>query len=91
MQAKQAAFINMKTTAHIRVSGKVKNPFYQLVGKVKAHLYGLDNIDFNENPKGHIEVFVTGKKEKVWDIIEWTKKGNIYFNVSEVVFRFKEF
>ncbi|EKE00441.1 MAG: hypothetical protein ACD_22C00023G0002 [uncultured bacterium] len=76
--------------AHIIVKGKVKNPLYKLLGRAKAALYGLDHIDFTEHPSGHVEVFVQGKKEKLWDIIEWTKKGNVFLKVSEVTFRFKD-
>ena len=72
-----------KARVHIFVSGRVQDVFFRENTRKKAEELTINGWVRNL-PDGRLEAVFEGEKEKVEEMIEWTKKGPIISRVDGV-------
>lgn len=79
-----------KLRAHILVNGKVQGVFFRQNTKNKAREVGV--FGFVRNlPDGGVEAVFEGDKEKVEEMLKWTKEGPDYAQVDGHKINFEEY
>ena len=68
---------------HILIKGKVQNVFYRMWARKLALDLGLAGWIKNL-PNGHVECFISGKKDAVESFIYSCQKGSLLAKVEEV-------
>jgi len=81
---------NKQKKVHINIKGKLKNHLYKVFAFAKAKSLGLKTHGFNQKADGTVELVVQGYVDKLWGMINWSKKGYVFFFVEEVVFKFAD-
>lgn len=82
--------MNEKVRAHIFVSGRVQGIFFRDNTRKRAEELGVYGWVRNL-PDGRVEAVFEGEKEKVEQMIEWSKRGPPFANVDGVDVEWKEY
>ena len=82
--------MNQKIRAHVFVKGKVQGVFFRANTRNKAQELGITGWVRNL-PDGRVEAIFEGEKQKVEEIIEWTKRGSPIARVEGVEVEFEEY
>jgi len=82
--------MNQKIRAHVFVRGKVQGVFFRANTRNKAQELGITGWVRNL-PDGRVEAIFEGEKQKVEEIIEWTKRGSPIARVEGVEVEFEEY
>lgn len=79
-----------KTRAHVFVDGFVQGVFFRQNTLYKARELGV--FGFVRNlPHGKVEAVFEGDKDKVKEIVEWTKEGPDHASVNNQEVRWEEY
>lgn len=81
---------NKKVRAHIFVSGKVHGVFFRAHTAERARELGITGWVRNW-PDGRVEAVFEGEKEKVKEMVEWTKKGPPVARVNNIDIEWQEY
>jgi len=76
--------------AHIFVSGRVQGVFFRAKAKKKAEELGVFGWVGN-TPDERVEAVFEGEKEKVEKIIEWSKRGPLMAQVTNIDIEWQEY
>ena len=49
---------------------------------------GVELHGIQKHSPSHVEILVEGKKDNLWNVIRWSKKNDLFFNLDEVIFEF---
>ena len=79
-----------KLRAHIFVSGKVQGVFFREKTRQKAQSLNIKGWVQNL-PDGRVEAVFEGEKEKVKEIIKWSKKGPFLAKVENLELEWQSF
>jgi acylphosphatase len=79
-----------KVRVHIFVSGKVQGVFFRSNTQKKAKDLNISGWVRNL-PNGRVEMILEGKREKIQELIEWTKKGPSFSKVDNVEIEWQEY
>jgi acylphosphatase len=85
--------MNMNKTrkkVNINIKGSLQDLFYHVLAKYKAKKLGLKTNSIIHIMEGHMEIELTGERERLWEMIHWAKKGPFFAYVNEVTFQFSE-
>lgn len=74
---------------NIKIEGRVRNVLFNALARIKAARLGVKRFDVLSS-KDRVEIFAEGRKEKLWEIVTWVKKGTAFFKVKDTVFKFTE-
>jgi len=80
----------IQARAHFFVSGRVQGVFFRSQTQEKARQLKLGGWIRNL-PDGRVEVVAEGEKEKIEELIRWTKKGSTLARVSGLKIEWQEF
>ena len=75
----------MLKTYKLHITGKVQGVWYRASAKDKAISLGLTGKIWNE-PDGSVGAIAKGPVNKVFDFIDWCKKGPPLSNVEDVTY-----
>lgn len=84
------AIMPEKIRAHIFVSGRVQGVFFRQNTQKKAKDLGLTGWVRNL-PDGRVEAVFEGPKEKVEEMIEWTRKSPMISRVDNIDISWEEY
>lgn len=76
--------------ARIFISGRVQGVFFRQNTRKKAQELGITGWVKNL-ANGRVEALIEGEKDKVNELIEWTKKGSIFSRVDGVDIAWEEY
>ena len=79
-----------KGRAHIIVSGLVQGVFFRVTTRQKAVSLGLRGWVKNL-ANGQVEAVFEGEKEKVQEMVEWTRKGFDSAQVDDIKVEWEEY
>lgn len=81
---------NEKVRAHIFISGRVQGVFFRSHTAEKARELGITGWAKNL-PDGQVEAIFEGEKEKIQNLIEWTKRGPEFARVNGINVEWEEY
>ena len=80
----------METTKKLKLN--IKGNFQKFWNKVflreRIKRFGVDVHDIRDVAVDHVEITVSGEKSNLWNVINWSKKPELFFVLNEVVFEF---
>jgi len=76
--------------AHILISGRVQGVFFRAKTRQKAEELGIFGWVRNR-PDGKVEAVFEGEREKVKEMIEWSKKGPVAAKVNNVDIEWQDY
>ena len=79
-----------QTQLKLNIKGKVKKFWNTLFLKNKMNSLGVEVQNIKDVSLNHVEIVVSGEKSNLWDVVKWSKSGEVFFILNEVVFEFAE-
>ena len=79
-----------KARIHIFISGLVQGVFFRDSARKEAKKLGLLGWVRNLSD-GRVEIMAEGDKEKLEDLLEWSKRGPLIAEVEKVDFEWEEY
>jgi acylphosphatase len=80
--------LNMKFHKQLPTQGSLRKYLYDLQAKRAIKSLGLEEATIKHHNSSHIEIMVTGEKEKLWEMVKWSKKAPLFCKVKEISFQF---
>ena len=72
----------------LNVKGRFKTFWTRLFLHNKIKALGVDLHKVTDSHPQNIELVVYGTKDKLWNVVRWSKKQNLFIELNEVVFEF---
>jgi hypothetical protein len=66
----------------------IKKFIYDFRASKKAKELGLDDFKIKHHEDSQVELEVVGEKEKLWEVIKWSKKVPMSYRIKEISFHF---
>lgn len=82
--------MNQKVRAHVYIKGDVQGVSFRIETREKAQEIGVFGWVRNL-PDGGVETVYEGEKEKVKNLIEWSKRGTTFARVNDVEVRWEKY
>ena len=72
----------------LNINGRFKTFWTHLFLKNRITSIGVDLHEVKDTHPQKVEIVVSGTKEKLWNVVHWSKKQNLFVELNEVVFEF---
>ncbi|OGC70328.1 hypothetical protein A2415_05120 [candidate division WWE3 bacterium RIFOXYC1_FULL_39_7] len=72
----------------MNIRGEFRKLWANLFLKRKITNLGVIVDKINGAKKNQVEIVVSGEKSRLWDVVKWSRKQDLFFVLNEVVFEF---
>jgi hypothetical protein len=72
----------------LNVKGNAKKWWGEHLLKLRASRAGVDVREVNHPSAQKVEIIAAGEMNKLWKIINWSKRGSLFFAMNEVLVEF---
>ncbi len=73
----------------INIKGQFKNVVSSWLMNWKLRRLGVNIHDIKHMPN-EIEVLASGQKQDLWQVVNWSKRSNVFFYMNEDIFEFAD-
>jgi hypothetical protein len=84
MQKPQKDYKQLK----LQIKGNFKKFWAKLFLRKRIKSMGVEVQDIKDLSSEHVEIVVSGNKEQLWEVINWSKGQDIFLVLNEVIFEF---
>lgn len=78
----------VKRKMKLNIKGRFKTFWTRLFLQNKIKAMGVDLHEMTDSNPQKIELVVSGTKDKLWNVVRWSKRENLFIELNEVVFEF---
>ena len=72
----------------LNIKGSFRKFWADLFLKRKISNLGVNVDAIKGHSNDHVEIVVSGEKKRLWDVVKWSKRQDLFFVLNEVVFEF---
>lgn len=78
----------VKRKMKLNINGRFKTFWTRFFMDKKLKSLGVDVHEVKEKHPQNTELVVSGTKDKLWSVVRWSKRQNLFIELHEVVFEF---
>jgi len=79
-----------KKKLKLNIKGNIVNFWTKLFLKYKIQNFGVEVHTITDKSSDHVEIVVSGEKDRLWEIIKGSKGQDVFLFVNEVIFEFAD-
>jgi hypothetical protein len=83
---------NPMRNKHRKVKMNIKGRFKKMWGdyllRRKLRSLGVDLHNMEHHSNNHVEVHIGGEMDNLWEVVNWTKGGRLFFRMREILVEF---
>jgi hypothetical protein len=79
-----------KKQLKLSVKGQIRNWLSTALLKWRLKRMGVDVHNITTANPSAIEIHVSGDKQNLWQVVNWTKRADIFVFMNEIVFEFAD-
>ncbi len=74
----------------LSIKGQFKNWLNAALLNWKLRRMGVDVHNIKSLDAREIEIHVSGNKENLWQVVNWSKKSEVFVFLNEIIFEFAD-
>lgn len=74
----------------LNIKGNFKNLLNKWFLERKIKKFGVNVHKIEDLSSTNIEILLSGEKNKLWDVVNWSKDASIFVFLNEVIFEFDD-
>ena len=72
----------------MNIKGDFRKLWANLFLRRKISNLGVTVDKIEDSARNDVEIVVSGEKARLWDVVKWSRRQNIFYVLNEVVFEF---
>jgi hypothetical protein len=81
---------NTNRKLKLNVKGRIKKLWGTPLLKSRAYTAGVAVDEIRHPSSCHVEMHLSGEMDNLWKVINWSKRGYLFFSMHEVLVEFKD-
>jgi len=78
----------VKRKMKLNINGRFKTFWTRFLMQKRLKSLGVDIHEMVDSHPQKTELVVSGTKDKLWNVVRWSKRENLFIELHEVVFEF---